>query len=442
VNIYLGGASRYLRARVIVIALMAATLSAAFLPGTAGAAVAAPALVVGAWNVTYGAPATVAMTLKNGVYTETAETPVVVTGSSCALPPGTVISTFSQTGPGTYAGKHGLWFTSNCSFDTRVGMTATLSSNANTLTADLAQGHGTVVFTKVYRGKGTDPVAGAWNVTYGAPATVAMTLANGVYTETAKTPVRVVGSSCDLPRGTVISTFSQTGPRTYAGVHGLWFTSNCSFDVWTGTTFTLSGSGNTLTANIDHGYEIIAFTKVPSLKEVAPPAITGTVKAGSKVAAAPGRWNPPSGVKFAYQWLVDGTRIHGATSKSYLIPRVLAGRKLSVTVTASKSGYQGRTASSVAKVVAKGTFVIKARPKLTGTPQVGKTLTVTKGAWIPAPAIKVQWYANGRAIAHATNASLKLTTALKGKIISVEVTAVSAGYTTAAVTLKEANKIQ
>jgi hypothetical protein len=330
VNIYFDGVSRYLRACVIFLALMVATLSAAFLPGTAGTAVAA-------------AP---------------------------------------------------------------------------------------------------DPVVGAWNVTYGAPATVAMTLANGVYTEKAKTPVQVTGSSCDLPPGTVISTFSRTGPDTYAGVHGLWFTSNCSFDTWTGTTFTLSSNGNRLTADIDHGYEIIVFAKVPSLKEVAPPAITGTVKVGSKVTATPGSWNPPSGLKFAYQWLANGTRIRGATSKSWLILPALAGRKLSVTVTASKSGYQGGAASSAVKVVAKGTFAIKARPKLTGTPQVGKTLTVTKGTWIPAPAIKVQWYANGRVIAHATTMSLKLTKALKGKIISVEVTAVSSGYTTTTVTLTEAKKIQ
>lgn len=287
-----------------------------------------------------------------------------------------------------------------------------------------------------------DPIVGAWNVTYGAPATVAMTLADGVYTETAETPVQVTGSSCDLPPGTVISTFSQTGPGTYAGQHGLWFTNNCSFDTRVGMTVGLSSDGNTLTADLDQGYGTVVFTKVPPVKEVAPPTITGTVKVGSRVTATPGSWSTPSGVKFAYQWLANGTRISGATSQSYLITPVLAGRKLSVTVTASKSGYQGGTASSAAKVVAKGTFVIKARPKLTGTPQVGKTLTVAKGTWIPAPAIKVQWYANGHAIAHATSLSLKLTKTLKGTIISVTVTAVSSGYTTATVTLKKAKKIQ
>jgi uncharacterized protein (DUF2147 family) len=243
--------------------LMVAVLSAVFIPGRAGvAAAAAPDPVVGVWNVTYGAPATVAMSLAKGVYKETAETPVQVTGSSCFLRPGTVIATFSRTGPRKYAGKHGLWFTSNCSFDTRTRLTLTLSRNGKTLTGHLAQGNSrAVVFTKVFRPKGADRIAGDWKVTYGAPATVAISLAKGVHKETAKTPVQVTGASCDLRRGTLISTFSQTGPRTYAGVHGLWFTSNCSFDTWTGMTLTLSRNGHTLTAKLSEG-GMVVFTKI------------------------------------------------------------------------------------------------------------------------------------------------------------------------------------
>lgn len=59
-----------------------------------------------------------------------------------------------------------------------------------------------------------DPIVGDWNVTYGAPAVVTMTLSGGVYTVTAKTPVQVTGSSCDLPVGTIIATFSSTGSNT------------------------------------------------------------------------------------------------------------------------------------------------------------------------------------------------------------------------------------
>jgi uncharacterized protein (DUF2147 family) len=106
-----------------------------------------------------------------------------------------------------------------------------------------------------------DPIVGDWNVKYGAPATVTMTLAGGVYSETAKTPVRVTGGTCDLPTGTVIATFRQTGPSTYAGQHGLWATGTCTFAKWTDTTFNLNSDGTKLTANLGQALEITTFTK-------------------------------------------------------------------------------------------------------------------------------------------------------------------------------------
>jgi hypothetical protein len=105
-----------------------------------------------------------------------------------------------------------------------------------------------------------DPIIGDWNVTYGAPTTVTMTQAAAVYTETAKSPVRVTGSSCDLPIGTVIATFTQTGPGAYAGQHGMWLVSNCSFNSWAPMTANLSSDGDTLTAHVGQN---VTFTKVP-----------------------------------------------------------------------------------------------------------------------------------------------------------------------------------
>jgi hypothetical protein len=106
------------------------------------------------------------------------------------------------------------------------------------------------------------PIVGDWNVTYGAPAVVKMTRSGRVYTETAKTPVRVVGSSCDLPVGTVIATFHSTGSHSYKGRHGLWYTSNCSFAYWTSWTLTLSSNGYRLTGVITAVNETIKFTKI------------------------------------------------------------------------------------------------------------------------------------------------------------------------------------
>jgi YVTN family beta-propeller protein len=177
------------------------------------------------------------------------------------------------------------------------------------------------------------------------------------------------------------------------------------------------------------------------LTNTAAPVITGTVKVASKVSVTPGTWSPPADLTFTYQWLANGTRIGGAVNSSYTIPASLAGKKLSATVTAHRAGYDSAAKTSGAKTVAKGTFVITAKPKLSGTPKVGKDLSITKGTWAPPPASKIQWYANGKAIAHATGATLKLTKTLKGKTISVIVTASRAGYVTEAVTLKEARKV-
>jgi hypothetical protein len=108
-------------------------------------------------------------------------------------------------------------------------------------------------------GAAADPIVGDWNVTYGAPGVVTMTLANGVYTETAATPVRVVTTACDLAVGTKIATFSASGQLTYAGQHGLW-NINCGFAFFTTITLTLSPDGATLTGSLGDG-ESFTFTR-------------------------------------------------------------------------------------------------------------------------------------------------------------------------------------
>jgi hypothetical protein len=104
--------------------------------------------------VTYGAPATVTITLAGGTYIETAKTRVlIIPGVSCDLQPGTAIATFTRTGSGTYAGHADLWSENTCTVYGTTSMTLAVSSDGNTLFASLAHGAGippTLTFTRVH----------------------------------------------------------------------------------------------------------------------------------------------------------------------------------------------------------------------------------------------------------------------------------------------------
>jgi hypothetical protein len=103
----------------------------------------------------------------------------------------------------------------------------------------------------------SDPLVGDWDVTYGAPAIVTIAKSGDGYTVTAKTPVRVVHATCDLPSGTSLATFSAAGPD-HEGQHGLWWTNDCAFARWAPGTFTLDG--RTLEARFTNG-QSVTFTK-------------------------------------------------------------------------------------------------------------------------------------------------------------------------------------
>ena len=179
-----------------------------------------------------------------------------------------------------------------------------------------------------------DPIVGDWNVTYGAPAVVTMTLSGGLYTVTAKTPVEVTGATCYLPIGTTIATFSSTGPNTYSGQHGLWYTSNCSFGQWDPMTLTLSSDGNTLTAVLAGGYGTVVFTKA---------SVPGTPGPPSNVIVQPENgnafllWQPPAdpGTSPITGYVITATPY--ANSDYYAKPQVVT-TSVSVTGSGSQSG--------------------------------------------------------------------------------------------------------
>ena len=67
------------------------------------------------------------------------------------------------------------------------------------------------------------------------------------------------------------------------------------------------------------------------------------------------------------------------------------------------------------------------RPTVTGTPEVGMTLTSTTGTWTNATTYAREWTRNGSPIAGATGTTRVLVTADVGALIAVNVTATGAG---------------
>ncbi|MFI2294463.1 hypothetical protein [Isoptericola sp. NPDC019571] len=108
----------------------------------------------------------------------------------------------------------------------------------------------------------------------------------------------------------------------------------------------------------------------PAPRATSAPTFGGSTKVGSLLTATPGKWST-SGITLRYQWLRSGKSIAGATASSYRITTSDVGARLSVRVTATKSGYTSASATT-----ASTTVVPKVKPTVTGTP-AAKTIRRT-----------------------------------------------------------------
>jgi hypothetical protein len=166
-----------------------------------------------------------------------------------------------------------------------------------------------------------------------------------------------------------------------------------------------------------------------TIRSVAGPAISGTAAVGSTVRASTGQWSP-AGTAVTYQWSANGSAIDGATAATYVIPAPQLGKRLTVTVTATKAGLAPVPATSAATPpVAKGPASrTTAPPQITGTARVGGTVHASTGTWSPAAdSYRYEWRVGGVPAA-TTAASLKLTAPMRGKTVTVTVTGVKAGH--------------
>lgn len=171
-------------------------------------------------------------------------------------------------------------------------------------------------------------------------------------------------------------------------------------------------------------------------RSTAPPTVTGTAAVGQTLTATTGTWAgaPPT---FAAQWeRCDSAgapciAIPGATNPTYVVAGADVGSTLRVSVTARNAAGAGTAASAPTAVVeAVGTPTNTTLPTVTGTAQVGQTLTASTGAWDGSPtSFAFQWQRCSAAgtscvdLPGATGGTYVVTAGDAGSTIRVVVTA-------------------
>lgn len=160
------------------------------------------------------------------------------------------------------------------------------------------------------------------------------------------------------------------------------------------------------------------------------PAVLGTAKVGVPLRATPGTWSPAG--SYRYQWYASGVAIAGATATTFAPGPAQLGRALQVRVTAARASYASGVSTSVpTRPTVAGTQTVTTQPSIAGTAQVDQTLTVDPGSSSPDPTrVAMQWLADGAPIPGATATTYRPSQAMADKRLSVQVTTVTAGYTT------------
>ncbi|NKX92916.1 hypothetical protein HF995_06435 [Sanguibacter hominis ATCC BAA-789] len=149
----------------------------------------------------------------------------------------------------------------------------------------------------------------------------------------------------------------------------------------------------------------------------------GTARVGSTLTASTKVTSAPAGTKVTTYWS-DGNGIIGTGSR-FTVPASAHGTPILVFSTAAAPGHVisigsawlGRTATGDAPRT-------RTAPIVSGTPQVGRTLTVSTGTWdSPGTKVAIQWTRNGAPIAGARSYRYSLVGADAGARIGVTLVA-------------------
>ena len=169
----------------------------------------------------------------------------------------------------------------------------------------------------------------------------------------------------------------------------------------------------------------------PNSEPTGLPAIDGTPQVGEALTADTSPIDDEDGLTnatFEYQWIAGGADIDGATGSSYLLTSSEQGQTIQVRVTFTDDAGNAESLTSAATVAVapKPNSEPTGLPAITGTPQVGETLTADTSAiddedGLTNATFEYQWIAGGSDIDGATGSSYLLTSSDQGQTIQVKV---------------------
>ena len=161
------------------------------------------------------------------------------------------------------------------------------------------------------------------------------------------------------------------------------------------------------------------------------PAITGTAQVGETLTADTSDIADEDGlnhVAYSYQWLGDGADISGATGETYTLAADDKGQSIKVRVSfTDDEGFKEElTSGATAAVAAKPNSPAAGAPTISGTAQVGETLTadtsdIVDDDGLGDASFSYQWLADGADIAGATGDTYTLAADDEGQSIKVRV---------------------
>ena len=173
------------------------------------------------------------------------------------------------------------------------------------------------------------------------------------------------------------------------------------------------------------------------------PTISGTAQVGETLTASTSGINDANGldnVSYSYQWIRSGTDISGETGSTYELADADEGETIAVRVsfTDDAGNSESLTSAATGAVAARPNTAASGLPTISGTVQVGETLTASTSGiadedGLSSPGWTYQWIradgSNEADIAGATGSTYELTSEDEGKTIKVEVTFTDDGDT-------------